>query len=123
VIGVDDNNPERLCLMPRLPDKWNQISVSDYPVLTKVAGKQILFRIDYQLKREKAGLRFDATGSNPLPMTEIRMGPFSMKARPKTLVMNGVRANAKPYRSGDSWWVKVPVPIGARKISVRCFEN
>ena len=40
LIGVDDNHPERLRIMPRLPYSWTEIAVSRYPALVERNGKE-----------------------------------------------------------------------------------
>jgi hypothetical protein len=40
LIGVDDNHPQRLRIMPRLPYDWSEIAVTKYPALVEQNGNR-----------------------------------------------------------------------------------
>ena len=51
LIGVDDNQPQRLRIMPRLPYGWSEVAVSKYPALVEHNGKTETAWLHYDLRR------------------------------------------------------------------------
>ena len=51
LIGVDDNDPQRLRVMPRLPHGWTEIAVAKYPALIERDGKLQTAQLHYDLRR------------------------------------------------------------------------
>ncbi|MBK7711415.1 MAG: hypothetical protein IPJ37_11020 [Bacteroidales bacterium] len=43
MFGLDDNNPENLRIIPRYPVSWNEMSISNIPVLTGNARQNIKY--------------------------------------------------------------------------------
>lgn len=112
LIGVDDNHPERLRIMPRLPYGWSEISVGEYPALVEQEGKQETARLGYDLRREGDRMNFLIFSNRPLARVAIRLGPFEKQPVAADVMMNGKHpADAKIEQSGDSWWVSFAAPI------------
>ncbi len=53
LIGVDDNQPQRMRIMPRMPYGWNEIAVDKYPVLVEHEGKMETALLRYTLERDR----------------------------------------------------------------------
>ena len=53
LIGVDDNQPQRLRIMPRLPYGWSEIAVSKYPALVEHNGNRETALLHYDLRRAR----------------------------------------------------------------------
>jgi len=117
VIGIDDNNPARLQIAPRMPTHWTEIRVSKYPALVETDGKREMAELAYTLKRTPKGLSLQLTSGRPLPELTIRLGAFTRRPDARVL-LNGRPVDAAVTRSGDSWWQRVAVPAGADKITI-----
>jgi hypothetical protein len=51
VIGVDDTQPDRLQLFPRMPYDWTVMTIKKYPLAFSSAGKLRTAFLNYRLKR------------------------------------------------------------------------
>ncbi|HEV2319213.1 MAG TPA: hypothetical protein VGV18_05650, partial [Verrucomicrobiae bacterium] len=107
VIGVDDTRPDRVQFYPRMPYGWNEIAVTEYPVLCQVAGKMTLAHVSYKLKRAGKGMHLEIRADNDLGLIPMRLGPFAELPSVSELRVNAQRpAKALIQHSGDSWWIK-----------------
>jgi hypothetical protein len=119
VIGVDDNQPDRLRVFPRMPYDWNEIAVEKYPILVSREGKTETALLQYKLERTAGRMNFDISSDKDLGPIAIRLGPFSKQPTISAVRINGrLPANATVQYSGDSWWVGCKVLVGsaARRI-------
>jgi hypothetical protein len=106
VIGVDDTRPDRVQLYPRMPYGWNEISVTDYPVLCQAAGKMTLAHVSYKLKRAGKGMNLEIRADNEFGLIAMRLGPFAQQPSVSDVWVNGQRpGEAMIQHSGDSWWI------------------
>ncbi len=114
VIGVDDTEPARIQLFPRMPYDWKTIEVDNYPILLERNGKLRMTRLHYRLERDANGMHLRVSAHTDLGPVVMRLGPFKNQPRASAISVNGrVPANASLERSGDSWWVRLTYPIGS----------
>jgi len=100
-LGVDDNRPGLLRLVPRFPAAWGHCAIAEYPVLTN-EGRGTL---QYVLDRTEQTWRMEIAVSAPVQM-ELRAGPFTACPGDTVQVrVNGTVREAEPFFSGDSWWI------------------
>ena len=108
VIGVDDNQPERTQLIPRIPDGWSEIHIKKYPLLTIVTnGKRVFRHVQYDLRRSRSQITMQFHSDGPVARMDIRLGPLAGPAA--RVEIDGQEKTAKTVSSGDSFWVMLPV--------------
>ena len=113
VIGVDDNEPDRLRVFPRMPYGWSEIAIEKYPILFSRDGKMETALLHYKLERAAGRMNFDISSDKGLGPIAIRLGPFDKQPTISAVRINGrVPENASVQQSGDSWWVGFKVPVG-----------
>jgi hypothetical protein len=113
VIGVDDTRPERLQFYPRMPYHWNEIAVTDYPLLYENAGKMTAAHVTYKLKRAGSRMNLEIKADNELGPVPVRLGPFAKQPSASNVRVNGkIPDGATVEHSGDSWWIKFAIPVG-----------
>lgn len=113
IVGVDDTRPSRLQFFPRMPYGWNEIAVSEYPILFERHGKRQSTLLQYKLRR--TGRRMDlkiSAGTAPGPVL-MRLGPFEKPPEISDVRINGqTPSGALVEHSGDSWWIRFIAGIG-----------
>ncbi|HUA66469.1 MAG TPA: hypothetical protein VME24_11515 [Alphaproteobacteria bacterium] len=112
VIGLDDTRPDRIQFYPRMPYGWNEINVTDYPMLFEQAGKTSVIHVSYNLKRAGKRMLLEIhADQNPAPVP-MRLGPFAKQPSISDVRINGQTApSAEAEQSGDSWWIKFMMPV------------
>jgi len=112
LIGVDDNQPERLRIMPRLPYGWSEIAVSKYPAFVEHNGVRETAKLRYDLRRTGRSLSLDISADRPLGSVSMRLGPFEKQPAATDVLINGKHpSDAAIEQSGDSWWVSFTTSI------------
>jgi len=112
VVGVDDTQPDRLRLYPRMPYDWNEITVTGYPVLFEKAEKVETTRLHYKLKRTDGGMTLTISADQSLGPIAARLGPFEKSPEISKIRVNGqLPTDASIERSGDSWWIRFTLNI------------
>jgi hypothetical protein len=106
VIGIDNPQPGKLRIIPRMPYGWKRIEVKNYPIWL---GKGERANIEYKLTRDGKGMRMEIRADKNLPKMKIRLGPFSQKPK---------EWKGELEFSGDSWWIWYEFPAGLRAIEV-----
>jgi len=101
MLGIDDNNPDYLRLIPRYPSSWNQMSISEYPVLT---GKERQ-KIKYSYYRSKSLQTFEYGFEKPVKKMSLRLGPVPVGKEVSIVKVNGKKIEFESVRSGNSRWV------------------
>ncbi len=101
MLGIDDNDPVHLRIIPRYPVSWDDMSVSEYPVLT---GDSRQF-IDYQYKRVNECQTFDIKFRKPVENLSVRLGPMPQGKNIGGVFFNGLETPVEQIDSGDSKWV------------------
>jgi hypothetical protein len=113
LIGVDDNDPQRLRVMPRLPLGWTEIAVSKYPALIDRGGKIETAHLHYDLRRAGGRMTLDVSADRKLGSVAMRLGPFAKQPSASNVLVNGKHpSEAKIEQSGDSWWVSFTSAVG-----------
>lgn len=99
MLGVDDNNPDHLRLVPRYPSGWNYMEIKDYPAL--IGGSRQ--KLAYQYQRQGDTQTFKYSLENQPQQVSVRLGPIAETAVAATL--NGKPIESDCITSGDSRWV------------------
>jgi hypothetical protein len=108
IVGVDDTQPNRLRVFPRMPYGWNEIGVSDYPLFD---GRETA-HMHYVLRRTGTaavdeGMNLQIGADRNLGPLVLRVGPFANRPAITSIRVNGeAPAHAALEQSGDSWWVR-----------------
>lgn len=103
MLGIDDNDPNYLCLVPRYPLSWDQMSISDFPVLTDNKRQSVA----YNYKRNKDGQLFNYKFEQPVKKMSLRLGPIPLDKEAVGVTCNGTPVSFKKINSGDSKWVLI----------------
>jgi hypothetical protein len=113
VIGVDDTQPNRLQLYPRMPYDWNEIAVEKYPVVFGQSGKMETALMDYKLERSSERMTLKISSDKDLGAVATRLGPFEKRPEASSVRVNGkTPADTSIQHSGDSWWVRFTIRVG-----------
>jgi len=114
LVGVDDDEPQRLRVMPRMPYGWTEIAVAKYPALVERDGRIETAQLRYDLRRVNGHLSMEISADRPLGSVAMRLGPFEKQAQISDVLVNGKHpAEEKVEQSGDSWWVSFTAPVGS----------
>jgi len=103
MLGIDDNNPDKLRLVPRFPSSWNEMAIRDFPVLTGKSRQ----KINYSYYRTKNGQTFNYGFEQPVNNMSLRLGPIPADKKVVSVWVNGKSQAFAPLSSGDSKWVWV----------------
>ncbi|MCL5270466.1 MAG: hypothetical protein M1457_07940 [bacterium] len=101
MLGVDDNDPAHLRLVPRYPAAWTRLAIDKYPVLT--GDRRQLCRYDYE--RSDGGQTFAFGFERPVERLSMRLGPIPADREIKRATFNGRPIAHERQHSGDSDWV------------------
>ncbi len=113
LVGVDDNDPQRVRIMPRMPFGWSEIGVAKYPVLFAREGKTATALLHYTLVRAQGRMNLAISANHELGPVTMRLGPFVKQPQASDVEVNGKHpADADILKSGDSWWVSFKAPVG-----------
>jgi hypothetical protein len=113
LVGVDDTEPQRLRIMPRMPYGWSEMGASEYPALVERDSKRAIAHVRYDLRRTAGRMSLDISADRPLGVVAVRLGPFEKQPRPEDALVNGKQpANPRIEMSGDSWWISFNTPVG-----------
>jgi hypothetical protein len=116
VIGVDDTQPDRLRFYPRMPDDWNEITVTKYPVLFADSGKIETTFLRYILERVDDGMALKISAEKALGPVAMRLGPFQKRPEISKIFVNGQHpSDVLIEHSGDSWWGRFTANVGIAK--------
>jgi len=100
VVGIDDTDPERTVLIPRLPAGWRSLRVQDYPVMTQ-AGKRL---VTMTYRRQQGAYRLWLRADGPLADIAVRLGPFPAATRQVAARVNGADCRLPACGQGDAAW-------------------
>ena len=113
VVGVDDTEPQRLRIMPRLPYGWAEIGVDKYPALVEREGKIETAHVHFDLRRAAGRMSLEVTADRALGDVAMRLGPFERQPRAGDVTVNGRHPEAPQVEKiGDSWWVSFKAAVG-----------
>lgn len=120
LVGVDDNEPQRVRIMPRMPIGWSEIGVEKYPVLFERDGKTQTALLQYELVRAQGRMNLRISANQELGSVAMRLGPFEKQPQASDVEVNGKHpAEAEVARSGDSWWVSFNGRVGPVSAAAR----
>jgi hypothetical protein len=118
LIGVDDNQPQRLRILPRLPYGWSEIAISKYPAFVEQNENRKAAMLRYDLRRTGRSLSLDISADRPLGPVSMRLGPFEKQPAAADVLVNGKHpSDARIEQSGDSWWVSFTTSIGSAAVA------
>lgn len=107
LVGVDDVEPGRLRIMPRLPYGWTEMAVDKYPALVERNGKNETALLHYDLRRVGERMSLEISADRALGPVAMRLGPFAERPQAGDVLVNGRHPEkAEIEKSGDSWWVR-----------------
>ena len=113
VIGVDDTQPDRLQLFPRMPYDWKAITVEEYPFAFSSAGKLQIAFLNYRLQRSGDRMNLRISSDKSIGPVAMRLGPFAEQPQARSVRVNReVPAGVSVKRSGDSWWILFRISVG-----------
>jgi len=101
MLGIDDNNPDHLRLVPRYPADWTSMAIDDYPVLT---GSQRQ-TCSYTYERQPNQHIFTFNFKQPVDHLSVRLGPISENQTVTGAACNDLAVDWEKMQSGDSQWV------------------
>jgi hypothetical protein len=120
VVGVDDTQPQRLRVMPRLPYGWSEIEVDKYPALVEHDGKTETALLRYDLQRTAGQFSLKISADRQLGSVAIRLGPFEEHPNKSDVLVNGRHPTGSTIeQSGDSWWVSFTAPVGPAEAAAK----
>ena len=110
MIGIDDINPERLTLMPRLNGQVDRLTVREWPTRFISEGVSVLEPLDMEVDMDREGRRISCSlnTARQVDHVRIRLGPLPPDARQVDLKVNGEEAGFERFRSGSSDWLWIP---------------
>ncbi len=103
LLGIDDNDPRHLRLVPRYPSSWTRMMIADYPVLTGSSRQSM----GYVYERSGDTARLTYRFRSPVERLSVRLGPFPSGSTAAEAESGGKHAPARLVTSGDSAWVWV----------------
>lgn len=101
MLGIDDNNPEHLRIIPRFPSEWSKMSIADYPVLTGLKRQ----KCKYSYSKDKNQQTFQIKFEKIVNKFSIRLGPLPADKIIKSVTNKGKKIQFQVLNSGDSHWV------------------
>lgn len=107
LLGIDDNDPCHLRLVPRYPADWTKMSISEYPVVTGQTRQSISYVYDRGERESASEHTFSFELQHPVDRLSIRLGPYSPDTRIERAYWNGSEIPFACIDSGDSRWVWV----------------
>jgi hypothetical protein len=116
MLGVDDNNPDHLRLVPRYPSDWNYMAIDDFPVLTGSNRQKLGYVYERQPDLQKMQVHFE----RPVAKLSVRLGPIPEATEITEARVNGQAVTFRRYHSGDSDWVWVELQeVREAKIEIK----
>jgi hypothetical protein len=112
LVGVDDVEPQRLRIMPRLPYGWTEMAVDKYPALVARNGKNEAALLHYDLHRTGDRMSLEIFADRALGPVAMRLGPFEQQPQASDVLVNA-KHPVKPQieKSGDSWWMSFTAQV------------
>lgn len=103
MLGIDDNDPDHLRIIPRFPSEWSDMSIAEYPVLTGLKRQ----KCQYSYTRDNNQQIFQIKFEEPVNKFSIRLGPLPVDKKVKQVTNNSKKIKYQTVSSGDSRWVWV----------------
>jgi hypothetical protein len=116
MLGVDDNRPGELHIVPRYPAGWTRMQISGFPVLTGPTRQHLT----YSYRRSMREQAFDYSLSDEEAAFHLRLGPIDPSWTSIEVEHSGRPATYRTVSSGDSVWLWTEVkPAKAGKVVIR----
>jgi hypothetical protein len=116
MLGVDDNDPAHLRVIPRFPATWSNLSIADYPALTGGQRQKLGYSYRRTANRQEFSLHLERE-AGPI---SVRLGPLPGEKRIASVTLNGRSTSFREEHSGDSRWAWAEIPGGTEsKIIIR----
>ncbi len=103
MLGVDDNDPDHLRLVPRFPATWTRAAIAEFPVLTGNLRQKLQYV--YEREPEQLSLRFSL--DQPVNHLSLRLGPIDVGRSVAGVWCDVTRVSFEAQDSGDSKWIWV----------------
>ncbi len=103
MLGIDDNDPAHLRIVPRFPSAWTRVSIDKFPVLA--GGGRQLCRYTYERSDDKQV--FSLGFEQPVDRVSVRLGPIPEGKTVAGVEVNSAACEFDQTHSGDSDWVWV----------------
>ena len=103
MLGIDDNNPEHLRLVPRYPAEWTRMSISRYPVLTGETRQLMEYIYERKFDRQILSFKFERSVEH----LSVRFGPLEKDILVTRAYVSGSEVPFEITDSGDGRWVWV----------------
>jgi|GEM_PF-1171639 len=110
MIGVDDNDPAHLRLVPRFPADWPHAGIRDYPALA--GGRRQ--KLGYTYRRSPDSQSFEFSFEQDPGRFSIRFGPLPAGRQAARASVRGREVPFTALDSGDSRWAWVDVDGGCQ---------
>jgi len=106
IAGICDLNPDYVLIMPRLPGRWTQMHIENYPLRTTSRGQNTTLKMDMacRLSRDSRTIECTLRTDRPVDQWRIRLGPLPTRARDVASRCNGKDLEGLLVTSGDSKW-------------------
>ncbi|MCC5875458.1 MAG: DUF642 domain-containing protein [Candidatus Sumerlaeia bacterium] len=119
--GVDDSQPDRIRLIPRIAGSMNRMELHDLQtVVASEDGGTAVALVTYDYR---PGKYFLMSSSLPLPGLSVRLGPFANEAEATGAIRNGLPIGATTrveasgtWQGGTAWWVWAEKMDGASSL-------
>lgn len=106
IAGVDDYDHQDLKLIPRLPDEWNTIEVSNW-LVANAESPGGLATLSYRYERLAEGkYQLVCDSSQKLSSITVRVGPFPPKVRKVRIIAGDQRGDVNTFRHGFYAWAE-----------------
>jgi hypothetical protein len=109
MLGVDDNDPGHLRIVPRFPAAWERLAIADFPFLSGDRRQKLAYTYQRCADHQEFSLRLERDAG---PVS-VRLGPLPAERRVASVLLMGQPVAGRAERSGDSDWVWVEIPGGA----------
>ena len=120
LVGVEDLNPDKLRILPRLPAGITNMNVEDYHLTTKSNGKPKRISADINFSRSTTEDVFEISASEIFDSLSVRLGPYKNNVTQVLVKIDNQKSrDLKTFISGDSKWVWINDLNPAKKYRIK----
>jgi hypothetical protein len=101
MLGIDDNDPEHLKLVPRVPALWRSVAIGEFPVVTGSNCQTICYEYDRNPECDVFHVAFQSH----VARLSLRLGPYPLGEQIVKALCDGVEMDFEVLDSGDSRWL------------------
>jgi hypothetical protein len=124
--GVDDllADGRQLRLVPRLPWKWNRLTVNDWPVRARDAnGRPRWTRLSFEFERNRERAHLRVRSTDDVSGLQVRLGPFAKETSTINVTVDGHDVSARPEIAGDAAWAWARVDSHPTGVTVQALAR